>query len=329
MLASLFGVLVAAIFLAAMVYEKRRRSEWEPVGNGIWLQRRVSKYKSHFVLRTSEDIDPSSMVPALWEIKNPFSQEPSYITQHPEQLQAWWEPMTIQFAALGRAKHIKSIRFAPTLGIHILLDDTKKTQRPPGEDLLVTLLEEARATWKPRRFDVDSSYHIRESLLTRWFWPVAVALGVVFHGTMQYRYIDFFGDRYYIAVGVLTAILAAVGVAGWFYPKMDGSIHRPKALAHISALCLLCLGLTLPYALIWTNMQSTRTVCEMSVPVLDWYSRSGKSRSYYATLDLSDCSTAVPAQSSVRVSQQDYRHGNQIKVHLYRGVLGRYYLETE
>ena len=328
MFVSLFAILGVLVFLASVVYENRRRTQWEAIGRGIWVQRRMSKYKAHFVFRTSDDLNPTSLVPALWEIKKPFSDSPKYITQHPEQLRAWWEPLTIQFAALGRdPKRIKSIRFSPSLGIYLQVDETKKTQRATAEDLIATLLEEARNTWNPRRFDVDNSYPIRQSLLANWHWPFAAALGVLFQGLLQYRYVDFLGDTYYIGVGFGMAIVAALGLVFWYYPKMDGCVHRIKALYQIVLLSLVCMGITFPYALVWTNMRSTRTVCEMPVPVTQWYTRSGKSRSYYAVLDLNECSTAIPASASVKVAYSEYQHGNKMNVRVSRGILGRYYLE--
>ena len=331
MLASLFAILAIGVFIVGILYDRRNRTRWEEVGGGVWMQRTTSKYKAHFIFRTSDAIDPSSLAPALWQIKKPFSDNPKYISQHPEQLRIWWEPMALQFAELGRdPKHIKALSFAPSLGIYIQMDNTKKTTRPPGEDLMVMLMQEAKKTWKPRRFEVDGSYPIRESIVQNWHWPFAAATGVLIHGLVQYSYVDFMGDRYYAATGLVLATVTSLALAFWYFPKMEGSVHRLKTLGHIILISAGSLGMSIPYGLVGVNMLSKQAVCDTSALVTEWYSRSGKNRTYYADLDLRECSSRhIPSRLSIKVSRADYQRGNKINIRVSRGILGRYYLEIK
>ena len=331
MFAVFIAMLSVGVFIAAIMYDHNRRKKWDSVGSGVWMQRRVSKRRAYFMFRTSDAISPSSLTPALWEIRKPFSDKPQYISQHPEQLQAWWEPLTIQFSALGRnPKHIVTLGFSPALGIYLLADDTKKTIRPPGEELMVLLLQDARNTWKPRRFEVDSSYPIRESLMRNWHWPFALGMGILLHGLIRYSYVDFMGDWYYVVLGLSMALLVGTSLVFWYYHKMEGSIYRMKTLGHILFMTLACLATTLPFALIWFNMLSPQTVCDIPAPVTEWYSHSGKSRTYHATLNLSECSNKhVPARLSIKVSRADYQQRNKMNIGVSRGLLGRYYLDIK
>lgn len=330
MLSNLFAFLAVMVLIAVVYYERRSRRQWEPTNNGMWMQRRTSKSRAHFVFRTSQEVDPTSLVPAIWEIKHPFSTNPKYTTQHEAQLRAWWKPLAIQFAGLGRdPKAIKYVRFTPTLGIYVQMDVAKDTKRIPEEETVLLMLEEALKTWKPRRFDIDNSFDIRKSMYDHWHWLVAVPMAVVLQGMMHYRYIDFLSDSYYIALGVPMALLGAAATVLWYYPKMDGSAHRTRTTVHIAAATALALSLTLPYALIWINMLYTRPVCEMPVPVTEWYSRSGKTRTYFAVLDLRQCSAAIPEKESVRVAAVEYQKGSKMSIRVSKGILGRYFLEKQ
>ena len=330
MLSNMFAFLAIMVLLGVVYYDRRTRTRWEAAHNGFWMQRRTSKNRAHFVFRTSQDVEPTSLVPAIWEIKHPFSNKPKYTTQHEGQLQAWWKPLAIQFAGLGRdPKAIKFIRFTPTLGIYVQMDVSKKTKRIPEEETVLLMLEEALKTWKPRRFDIDSSFEIRKSLYDNWQWLAAVPMGVVLQGAMHYRYIDFLSDSYYIALGIPMALLGAAATVLWYYPKMAGSVHRSRTTAHIAGAVALALALTLPYGLIWLNMLHTRTICEMPVPVTEWYSRSGKTRTYFAVLDLRQCSGAIPEKESVRVGGVQYEQGSTMNIRVSKGILGRYFLEKQ
>lgn len=330
MLSNFFAFLAVMILIAVVYYERRARTQWEPTNNGMWVQRRTSKTRAHFVFRTSQEVDATSLVPAIWEIKHPFSNNPKYITQHEAQLRAWWKPLALQFSGLGRdPKAIKFVRFTPTLGIYVQMDVSKDTKRIPEEETVLLLLDEALKTWKPRRFDVDSSFDIRKSLYDHWHWLVAVPMGVVLQGMMHYRYIDFLSDSYYIALGVPMALLGAAATVLWYYPKMSGSAHRTRTTLHIAGAAAIALALTVPYALIWINMLYTKPICEMPVPVTEWYSRSGKTRTYFAVLDLRQCSGAIPERESIRVSAVEYQQGSQMSIRVSKGILGRYFLEKQ
>ena len=80
MLSNMFAFLAIMVLLGVVYYDRRTRTRWEAAHNGFWMQRRTSKNRAHFVFRTSQDVEPTSLVPAIWEIKHPFSNKPKYTT---------------------------------------------------------------------------------------------------------------------------------------------------------------------------------------------------------------------------------------------------------
>ena len=328
MISIFFAFFAAAFFVAAMAYTNSQRSRWKLLDNGLRVQRRTSNYKAHFLFSLSGSSDTSSIVPALWEIKKPFSKEPRYITQHEDQLRSWWGPLSTHFASLGQnQKTVEFIRFAPTLGIYIQINASKKTKDAPEEEIVGMLLKEATATWKPRRFEVDSSYPIRESLMANWNWAVAVAAFVGMHGVLAYMYVHFLGDLYYVSTGITMAIASAGALAFWFYTKMEGSLYRMRTVGNIFLLGFICMSVTSSYALVGLNMISRETVCEISAPVTKWYIQSGKNRSYHAILDLQGCHIDIPLQAQINVRRSEYQTGPTVNIRVSRGILNRYVLE--
>lgn len=326
----IISTLIALCLVVAFVaYSNQKRHRWESLDR-VWMQRIESRSTTEFIYRTSAGMDPTSLVPALWKIKKPFSSNPQYISQHPDQLRAWWEPLAIQFASLGRHKKtIRAIQFAPTLGIYVKIKASRKTVRPPEEQLVVLMLDEAQKTWKPRRFDVDSSYSIRQSLLQRWHIIFGAVTAVAFVALVHYRYYDFLGDHYYFALGAGVAFIAAVALQFWFYPKLRDSVHCWDALCQVGLIAFASLTLSLPAILVWANMTSLRTVCEEQVPVMGWHIKAGKSRTYHATLNLQACSLPVPNHDVIEVRRSQYQKGTTMNIRIYRGALGRYVLETQ
>lgn len=323
------ALIVAIAFLVLISYDNAARMRWEPLGNGLWMQRRGANNQAHFLCRTS-GTTTTSLVPALWEIKMPFSKNPKYITQHESQLREWWKPLAEHFSLLGKEpKMIKSIRFSPTLGIHIQTSAYKKIKTPPEQDTIALLLKDASTTWRPRRFEVDSSYAIRESLMVNWHWFIAVAIVSGVHGMIAYNYVHFLSDFYYVAVGIAMASIGAGSLAFWFYPEMKGSMHRARTLGHICALGFIAMSVTFSYALVGINMISTQTVCDMPAPVTQWYYHSGKNRSYHAVLDLHGCNTNIAEQTSINVRRSEYQTGPTVNIRVSRGLLNRYILETK
>ena len=294
------------------------------------MQRRASNYKAYFLFSTHGGKNISSCAPELWEIKMPFSENPKYVTQHEDQLRNWWEPLAQHFSSLGaNPKTVKFIRFAPTMGIHIKTSASKKTKNAPEEDIIALLLKDANVTWKPRRFEVDSSYPFRESLTSNWYWFLSIAIVSGVHGMLAYNYVHFLGDFYYITAGITMAIVAAGALAFKFYPKMKGSLHRTRTVGHIFALGFICTSVMFSYALVGINLISRQTVCEMSVPVTQWYSHSGKNRSYHAVLDLSSCSPNIATQTNINVRRSEYQTGPTVNIRVSRGLLNRYVLEKK
>lgn len=325
-----FALLAAAFFLAAISYTNRQDSCWELLENGVWMQRRASNYKAYFLFSTYGGKNTSSLTPELWEIKVPFSENPKYVTQHEDQLRNWWEPLAKHFSSLGaNPKTVKFIRFSPTLGIHIKTSASKKTKNAPEEDIIALLLKDANATWKPRRFEVHSGYAIRERLMSKWHWFLSIAIFSGVHGMLAYNYVHFLGDVYYIAVGIITAIIGSGSLAFWFYPKMQGNLYCARTILHIFALGFISMSVTFSYALVGINLISRQTVCEMSVPVTQWYFSSGKNRSYHAVLDLSGCNTNIATQTNINVRRSEYKTGPTVNIRVSRGLLNRYVLEKK
>lgn len=322
--------MVAVVILCAGFIIRRHLSQWTAIGDGLSFQSSQSNSENVITYKTSPDENVSKLVPSLWVIQKPFSSKPKYTTQHQEQLQEWWAPLAKKYSGLEALNQkIKSIRYAPNLGIYVEVKVTKKEKNLHNPRLL-EFVAELRDTWQPRKLDFDNTSAVRLQLLRHGDWLIAAILFMLLHNSALYQYVSFFHDTYYLKIGFVMALLGAASLISWFYPKFEGSAWRKTALLQIALASGLALAITIPYALIYTNMAYTRTICETNAPVKNWIAKSGKSKSYHAILDVTACSFTGHNEVQLRVPYNVYTSkAAALPVKIGRGVLGRYMITTK
>lgn len=325
-----FALLIAMFVVGAGKMLRRHLLDWTPIGKGLWFQVMQSNAAKVVTYRTSSLERTSRAVPALWEIKHPFSSKPKYISQHPDQLRQWWEPLAHKYYGLDTKNHkIDTVSFAPTLGIYVGVKMAKTNEELHSEQC-IQFMEEARDTWKPKRYDFDSTSTVRQTLMERLDWLFAAVIFVLLHYSWTYQYVSFDHDLYYFKIGMLIALTVAAGVVYWFYPKFEGSAYRKKALTTLAMAIVISLGATIPPILIYTNMLHTRTLCEFNAPVKEWTATSGKNRRYHAHLDMRACHVPLSEEISVQVPYSVFaQQSSTLPIRVTQGLLGRYAIETK
>lgn len=330
----MFDFILIAILLMLLVtggiyaWGKYSQYKWERVADGIWRQKQKDRYNTTFTYITSGS-NVSSSCPCVWLVKSPWANT-KYISQHQTQLQRWWGPLQYKYAALNNAPKkeiIKHIGYSPDLGLTLKIEVPKRAPSPSMEYLIIELLNEAHATWEPKRFEVDPTYGWRKSLAEYMTLLFVVPAMLIFFAIVKFKFIGFFDDPYYIASGIIIGAVMAVAVIIKYSPTFDKSLFKWQTIGWLSALVFAFVMATVPYTLAEVNRSYVYNSCDIDAPVQRWFMRSGKNRSYHVTLDVSKCSLSIPSSVNMQVNYASYQQSNSLSVRASKGLLGRYFVE--